>query len=66
MSRFGTRWRSGGGKKAGKRANRDDDADSQKRSAVETVGKSSGGGEVRGAEGKERREIKGANQQLWK
>jgi hypothetical protein len=47
-----------------KRASCNDGADSQRRSAIETAGKSSGGGEVGVAEGKERREIKSVNQQL--
>jgi hypothetical protein len=40
--RSGMRWRSGGCETADKSASRDDGADSQKRSAVETAEKSSG------------------------
>jgi hypothetical protein len=62
--RSGTRWRSSGDEKAGERASRDD-VPTQKRSAVETAGKSSNSGGVGGTGGKAGQEIKGVNQRLW-
>jgi hypothetical protein len=62
--RSGTRWRSGDGGTIGESVSRDDGADSQKRSVVETTGKSSGSGGVGGAGGKKRREKKSVNQRF--